>query len=90
MGRPQGAVSSRHHHVLRTDPETGRELHGKRVQTLAEAWADIRRRAVQDHAARWRVFTCPPPPRRLPNTNEGCRQRRRSRVSSASLDSTAT
>ena len=70
MGRPQGAVSSRHHHVLRTDPETGRELHGKRVQTLAEAWADIRRRAVQDHAARWRVFTCPPPP-------AGCRTRTR-------------
>ena len=59
MSRPKGAVSARHHHVLRTDPETNREVYGPRLQTLAEAWADIRRRAVLDHAARWRVFTCP-------------------------------
>ena len=35
MSRPKGAVSARHHHVLRTDPETNREVYGPRLQTLA-------------------------------------------------------
>ena len=44
---------------LALDAGTNREVYGPRLQTLAEAWADIRRRAGQDHAARWRVYTCP-------------------------------
>ena len=59
MGRPPGAISGRHHHVLRRDHETERMEYGRRVQTLAAAWADVRKRAAADPLDLWRVATCP-------------------------------
>ena len=56
MGRQQGALGRRHYHVVRRPDGGGAQVGA--MMTLAEAWADVRRRAALAPADFWRVATC--------------------------------
>ena len=71
MGRQPGARGRRHYHVVRRPDGGGADQVGP-MMTLAEAWADVRRRAAIAPADFWRVAVC----------QRGCQHMRREALSS--------
>ena len=56
MARTKGALGSRHYHVVRKRDGAANQVGAAR--TLADAWADLRRRAANAPADFWRVTVC--------------------------------